>query len=448
MGSQILRHEGETTSSARVHALATAASVKGLDVSSYDGSVNWSSRWSDGRRFVWVKATEATSYTNPYFSSQYTGSAAQGFIRGAYHFAIPSTSTSSAAAQEKYFSAHGGGWSGDGKTLPGALDLEYNPYSGGDCYGLTKAQMQSWITVFSNDYFNQWGKYPIIYTSASWWSECVGQATAVTSHDPLWTARYASSVGALPSGWSTHTAWQYSDSPYDQDSFNGSASQLATFAKTADKTSTPTYSVSGAIGTKYATAKSILGGPVAAMVHRSDGYYQLFANGAITYSGATGAHEIYGSAYARWKSLGIDAAFTRIGYATSDGNTDVAFGRGEIVWNAARSKAFIIEGGIWQAYRAIGGSRAMGLPKSDMVAGRGGDVKKMSWFESGAITWGSGIHVVRGAIYSAWTWSGSEAGRYGGPTSDTYHSGSAIKQNFAKGWTLAYTGGKVAAEQG
>lgn len=56
------------------------------------------------------------------FSSQYVGATNAGLIRGGYHFARPDVS--SGAAQAKYFLAHGGGWSADGITLPGALDIE------------------------------------------------------------------------------------------------------------------------------------------------------------------------------------------------------------------------------------------------------------------------------------------------------------------------------------
>jgi len=46
------------------------------------------------------------AYTNPLFSSQYTGATNVGLIRGPYHFATPDTS--SGAAQANYFLAHGG----------------------------------------------------------------------------------------------------------------------------------------------------------------------------------------------------------------------------------------------------------------------------------------------------------------------------------------------------
>jgi GH25 family lysozyme M1 (1,4-beta-N-acetylmuramidase) len=228
MGSQIRLHE-DTSGMPRDMPYSLAASVAGIDVSGWQGNVDWASYWNQGKRFVWVKATENTNYTNPYFAQQYNGSYNQGFIRGSYHFATPDTS--SGAAQANYFSAHGGGWSADGRTLPGALDMEYNPY-GATCYGLSKAQMTQWILDFSNTYKARWNKFPAIYTSTSWWSQCV--SGDFSSTNPLWVARYASTVGALPFNWGFYTVWQYSSTPIDQDTFNGAINQLQAFATNHD----------------------------------------------------------------------------------------------------------------------------------------------------------------------------------------------------------------------
>jgi lysozyme len=203
------------------------ATVSGIDVSGYQGNVDWASYWNQGKRFAYVKATEATTYTNPYFSQQYTGSYNVGMVRGAYHFATPDTS--SGAAQANYFVDHGGGWSRDGKTLPGALDMEYNPY-GATCYGKTAAGMVSWVKDFSDTYHARTGRWPTIYTSTSWWSQCTGNQGDFSSTNPLWVARYASSVGALPFNWGVHTFWQYSSSPIDQNSFNGASDRLVALA--------------------------------------------------------------------------------------------------------------------------------------------------------------------------------------------------------------------------
>lgn len=231
LGSQIRLHEGTAGMPSRVDPRdhGVLASVAGIDVSGHQGNVDWPAQWNAGKRFVWVKATEGTGYRNPYFAQQYNGSYNQGFIRGAYHFALPDRS--SGAAQATYFSNNGGGWSGDGRTLPGALDMEYNPY-GATCYGLSKSAMTNWIRDFSNTYKARWNKYPAIYTSTSWWNQCVGSSFGTTN--PLWVARYASTPGTLPVGWSYYTVWQYSSTPIDQNSFNGSYDRLVALATNAD----------------------------------------------------------------------------------------------------------------------------------------------------------------------------------------------------------------------
>jgi GH25 family lysozyme M1 (1,4-beta-N-acetylmuramidase) len=207
-----------------------AANPVGPDVSGYQGNVSWSSVKSKDASFAYMKATEGTGYTNPYFAQQYNGSYTVGLIRGAYHFALPDRSTG--ATQADYFLAHGGGWSKDGRTLPGALDIEYNPY-GATCYGKSAAAMVSWISSFVNRYHTRTTRWPVIYTTTNWWSTCTGGSTAFAANDPLWVARYASSVGALPAGWGFYTFWQYADSgtfPGDQNVFNGAADRLKALA--------------------------------------------------------------------------------------------------------------------------------------------------------------------------------------------------------------------------
>ncbi|KAG8988959.1 hypothetical protein FRB94_014794 [Tulasnella sp. JGI-2019a] len=181
--------------------LVSRADPTGIDVSSYQGAnPNWA-----GLNFAYIKATEGTTYLNPYFASQYNGAYNAGLIRGAYHFAHPDSS--SGATQATYFVNHGGGWSGDGKTLPGALDIEYNP-SGATCYGLSAASMVAWIHDFANTYHSLTGRYPVIYTTTDWWTTCTGNNSGFGATSPLWIARYASSAGTLPAGWSVYSFWQ------------------------------------------------------------------------------------------------------------------------------------------------------------------------------------------------------------------------------------------------
>ncbi|KIK73228.1 glycoside hydrolase family 25 protein, partial [Paxillus rubicundulus Ve08.2h10] len=171
-----------------------------------------------------------SAYISPTFNSQYTGATKAGLIRGGYHFAHPDSS--SGAAQAKYFLAHGGGWSGDGITLPGALDIESNP-SGAECYGLTASAMVSWVKDFSNTYKAATGCYPVIYTTTSWWKSCTGNSATFGSTNPLWIANWASTIGTLPAGWEYTSFWQYADSgpnPGDADLWNGDLAGLKRYA--------------------------------------------------------------------------------------------------------------------------------------------------------------------------------------------------------------------------
>ncbi|KAL4254619.1 Lysozyme [Abortiporus biennis] len=205
----------------------------GIDVSGWQGAVDFEAAKANGISFAYIKATEGTTFVDPDFSASYTSATNAGVIRGGYHFAHPDAS--SGATQANYFLENGGGWSGDGITLPGALDIEYNP-NGDTCYDLSASDMVSWIQDFSDTYQSATGVYPVIYTTTDWWTTCTGNSAAFASTNPLWVARYASSIGTLPAGWSYTTFWQYADSgdnPGDQDLFNGDLAGLQRFAAAA-----------------------------------------------------------------------------------------------------------------------------------------------------------------------------------------------------------------------
>ena len=243
--------------------------MPGLDVSSYQGHVNWSRAAANGAKFAAVKATEGTYYRSPDFAQQYNGSYNAGLERGAYHFAIPSNSTG--PAQADYFVAHGGAWSANGRTLPGELDIEYNPYSGGECYGLSKSQMVNWISSFDGEYAALTGRRPIIYTTTDWWRTCTGNARGFT--EPLWIANYGGTPYPLPASWTRYTAWQYADHgtyPGDQDVFNGDHARLVAFARGGSHAASPSLTP----GTTPGAAQDSSGNELAA-VTASDGSVQV-----------------------------------------------------------------------------------------------------------------------------------------------------------------------------
>jgi hypothetical protein len=64
--------------------------LSGIDVSSYQGTIDFNSLRAAGLSFVMSKATEGLTYSDPTFAYNFAGTASIGLVRGAYHFAHPS----------------------------------------------------------------------------------------------------------------------------------------------------------------------------------------------------------------------------------------------------------------------------------------------------------------------------------------------------------------------
>jgi lysozyme len=190
-----------------VMAQPALAAISGPDVASYqhpgNQSINWNAVKSSGRTFAFVKATEDTTYTNPYVAGDWGGILNAGMIRGAYHFARPA---GSAAAQANYFISVTGNTRSPG-SLPPVLDLE-------DTGGLSPANLVTWTHTFLNTVQALTGRVPIVYSYPYFWTSSMGNSTEFTSY-PLWLAQYNGGTSPsfpLPGGWSSYTFWQYTSS--------------------------------------------------------------------------------------------------------------------------------------------------------------------------------------------------------------------------------------------
>lgn len=248
-GTKVPTQQGLTTEagepSVPEQPAGTAGQPLGLDVSSWQGTVNWSDVKNKGARFAYVKATEGVSYRSGTYSAQYSGAASVGLLRGAYHFALPDESDG--ATQARFFVNNGGGWSADGITMPPALDIEDNPYAGlGKCYGMSPAQLATWVRDFTRTVYQMTNKQAMIYTGYYFWRDCLGNTSEFSSSNPLWLASYWTDSPAIPGGWSTYSIWQYANDyansaqtvkatfPGDQNVFNGTMDQLRRLASTPD----------------------------------------------------------------------------------------------------------------------------------------------------------------------------------------------------------------------
>ncbi|MFC7404737.1 GH25 family lysozyme [Georgenia alba] len=233
-GSEAARERTATTA----QPLALPAGPRGIDVSHWQGTINWASVRNAGIQFAWIKATEAHSWRDPQFDRNYTRAYQRGVIRGAYHFARPDVS--GGRVQANFFVNNGGAWSRDNRTLPGVLDIEANP-SNPDrpCYRMSPSQLRSWILGFYNRYKERTGRDVVIYTSRSFWNRCTDNWGGMANRSPLWVAHWTSaSRPTLPSGFTVWTTWQYTSTGsvagisgnVDRNVFNGSRTRLLALA--------------------------------------------------------------------------------------------------------------------------------------------------------------------------------------------------------------------------
>ncbi len=219
---------------------ALAQRPLGIDVSSYQETINWSSVKSAGITFAWAKATEGTYYVDAYFTANEANAKAAGVLIGAYHFARPDLDLGTAGADTEaaYFWSVAGNYiktNGDAYLMP-MLDYETAP---GSSY--TPTTSSQWVNEWCQDVVN-YGKAngvvvtPVVYTYISFASDYL---TSLATEWPLWMASpngESPQTGApsATSPWSTWDVWQYGQADVagittgvvDEDVFNGTGAAL------------------------------------------------------------------------------------------------------------------------------------------------------------------------------------------------------------------------------
>ena len=175
----------------------------GFDMSHYQTISSWSSVYSGGRQFVFVKATEGATYTDPTFASNMSGATGAGVIAGAYHYAHPDSNTATTEANK--FLGVASSYIGAGYLKP-VLDIEEG--------SLTKSAMSTWVNSWCNTVLNATGVRPIVYSYPDFATNKLD--SSVTQWSP-WMASYNSQspqTGAPNSTapWSGWSFWQYSAS--------------------------------------------------------------------------------------------------------------------------------------------------------------------------------------------------------------------------------------------
>lgn len=80
----------------------TKGNAQGIDVSHYQGDIDWKKVAGSGITFAFVKATEGETYKDPTFMRNAEGAADAGLLAGAYHF-LKATSAAAARREAQFF---------------------------------------------------------------------------------------------------------------------------------------------------------------------------------------------------------------------------------------------------------------------------------------------------------------------------------------------------------
>jgi GH25 family lysozyme M1 (1,4-beta-N-acetylmuramidase) len=180
--------------------------IAGVDVSHWQGTIDWSKVAKAGYKFAYMKATEGGTYTDPTYATNRANANANGIVIGAYDFAQPSTKAGQAEAEADLFVKVAQPKPGD---LVPVLDFETTN-------GLSAAALSDWTKRWMYRVYAKTGVRATIYVSPSFWSSKVGNTTwfALNGFRTLWIAHWTTGTSpTVPaSNWGSNSwsFWQWS----------------------------------------------------------------------------------------------------------------------------------------------------------------------------------------------------------------------------------------------
>lgn len=211
-------------SGAELSVCSGANTVKGVDVSYYQGSIDWSQAKGAGVKFAIARVSDGTTFEDPKFAPNWSGMKAQGIIRGVYQFFRPGQDPIKQADLLVDTITKLGTQPTD---LPPVMDIESVD---GQSTSTIRANMKKWLDRVEQ----RVGRKPIIYTAA-FMSGTIG--TGWTAY-PLWVANYGVSCPTMPSDWTKWKFWQSGSTGkvagisgnVDMDVWNGTLQELIDWA--------------------------------------------------------------------------------------------------------------------------------------------------------------------------------------------------------------------------
>jgi lysozyme len=204
--------------------------IHGIDVSKFQGDIDWNAVANSGVKFAWIKATEGGDRADERFQANWTGAKAAGVPHGAYHFVY----WCRPPMEEMAFFEQNAPVEND--ALPPVLDVEATPTSKTCHRHLTQEGAIAEMKVMLDEMERHYGKRPVIYTTVDFYQAILADGAFMDY--PIWvrSTKYQPSVKYGPRPWHF---WQYqSDGSIagiqvhvDRDAFFGTEKQWEAFLR-------------------------------------------------------------------------------------------------------------------------------------------------------------------------------------------------------------------------
>ncbi|MFS1519409.1 GH25 family lysozyme [Bacillus sp. SCS-151] len=173
-----------------------ANNVKGIDVSHWQGNIDWNKVKSDNIEFAYIKASEGTTFVDSNLENNYNNAKQAGIKVGFYHFGTPSQSPLDEAS---WFLNVTSNYHND---LPHVLDIEQNNQ-------LSKAQITQYCEQWLSSIEERSNYQPILYTYSSF---AKSYLESTLGKWPLWIAQYEVEKPNDNEIWDSWAIFQYTDS--------------------------------------------------------------------------------------------------------------------------------------------------------------------------------------------------------------------------------------------
>src|SRR5271165_528003 len=204
--------------------------VHGIDVSKFQGEIDWNKVADSGVKFAWIKATEGGDRADERFQANWTGAKAAGIPHGAYHFVY----WCRPPMEEMAFFEQNAPVEDD--ALPPVLDVEATPTSRTCHRHLTQEDAIAEMKVMLEEMERHYGKRPIIYTTVDFYEAILSDGAFMDY--PIWV-RSTKYHPAVKYGLRPWHFWQYQSDGrvagiqvhVDQDAFFGTKEQWDAFLR-------------------------------------------------------------------------------------------------------------------------------------------------------------------------------------------------------------------------